>query len=155
MRLCRLEQPISLRLARGVLAVALALGAAAAAAQGVYRHVDTVGHVSFTDRPEMPITQRELEPLPAKVDSAQGIRGRSLHLASHSGLVDRNEANRRLLQAQREFARGPDMQQGIPPTAEKNPGDRRRARVIALQRGVDAAQARAREVNVPGRDGGI
>ena len=51
------------------------------------------------------------------------------------------------MQAQRALARGPDMQHGIPPAVEKEPGDRRRARLVALHRGVEAAQARAREVN--------
>ncbi len=155
MRPCRSEQPIALRLARGVLAVALALGAAAASAQGVYRQVDTVGRVNFTDRPEAPIVQRELEPLPGQAASASGIRGRSPKLTARANSIDRSEANRRLLQAQREQARGPDMQHGIPPTAEKVPGDRRRARVITLQRNVDAARARVAEVNSPDQASGV
>lgn len=137
-------QPISIRLARSVLAVALAFGAAAACAQGVYKHVDGTGQVSFTDRPEAPIAVRELEAPPAKVES---IRGRSPALLSRAKATDRKEAERRLEQARRAFMRGPDMQQGIPPSTERMPGDRRRARVVALQRTVDAAQARAREVN--------
>jgi hypothetical protein len=138
------DQPIAARIARGVLAVALAFGAAAASAEGVYKHVDNAGQVSFTDRPEAPVSARELEAPPAKADS---IRGRSPALLSRAKATDRKEAERRLAQAQRELRRGPDMQQGIPPSTERTPGDRRRARVATLQRTVDAAQARAREVN--------
>lgn len=137
-------QPILARLARGALAVALAFGAAAASAEGIYKHVDNAGQVSFTDRPEAPIAVRELEAPPVKVES---IRGRSPALLSRAKATDRKEAERRLEQARRAFIRGPDMQQGIPPSTERTPGDRRRARVVALQRTVDAAQARAREVN--------
>lgn len=70
--------------------------------------------------------------------------------AQDPGMVDRREAARRLAQAQRELARGPDMQHGIPPAAERNPGDRRRARVVFLQRNVEAARARTRELSAPG-----
>jgi hypothetical protein len=76
--------------------------------------------------------------------------GRTPALAARAGATDRREAARRLAQAQRELARGPDMQQGIPPSAEKAPGDRRRARVMFLQRNVEAARARAHEVDAPG-----
>lgn len=126
-----LESAMAQHLARGVIAVALAFAAAGAMAQGR----------------DSPIIARELEPLPTVTVPANGISGRTPGHSARSSAIDRNEANRRLLQAQREFARGPDMQQGIPPSAEKVRGDRRRARVISLQRSVDAAQARAREVN--------
>jgi len=155
MRLSRFEQPTSVRLARGVLAVALAFGAAAASAQGLYRHVDNVGRVSFSDRAEAPIVQRELEPLPGQAEPASAIRGRSAKLTARAKATERSEAHRRLLQARRELARGPDMQQGIPPLAEKVPGDRRRARVITLQRNVEAARLRVTQVDGPDQDSGV
>ena len=133
------------RFARRAFAVALVLAPCAAAAQDVYRHVDTAGRVSFSDRPDAPIVARELDTLPVAPAAAvrEGVPART----ARGGAIDRREANRRLLQAQRELARGPDMQQGIPPSAEARPGDRRRARVKALERSVEAARIRAREVN--------
>jgi hypothetical protein len=127
------------------LAVALVLAPCAAAAQDVYRHVDTAGRVSFTDHPDLPIVARELEPLP--VAPASAVREAGPKPSVRGGAIDRREANRRLLQAERELARGPDMQQGIPPSTEARPGDRRKARVKALERSVEAARLRAREVN--------
>ena len=150
MHATRNEQAIGVRMARCAVAVALAFGAMAAQAQSVYRHVDGSGHVSYTDRPEAPITSRELEPLPVvAAPPASGIRGRSSASSMRSSEVNRKEAQRRLVQAKRALARGPDMQQGIPPGGELVPGDRRRARLVALHRGVEAAEARCREVNSP------
>ena len=146
----RQARPIGVRVAQCALAVALAFGAAAAFAQGVYKHVDEAGRISYTDSREAPITSHELEPLPVVAPPpVSGIRGRSRASSMQSSLVNRKEAQRRLLQAQRALARGPDMQQGIPPGVELVPGDRRRARLVALHRGVQAAEARCREVNAP------
>lgn len=144
----RQVQPIGVRVAQCALAVALAFGTAATFAQGVYKHVDDGGHVSYTDSRDAPIVARELEPLPVAAQPS-AIRGRSRAASMQSSVVNRKEAQRRLLQAQRALARGPDMQQGIPPGVELVPGDRRRARLIALHRGVEAAEARNREVNSP------
>ena len=143
----RQDQSINARFARIALAVALAFGCTALAAEGIYRHSDAAGHVSYTDRPEAPITARELEPLPAQAEPGNSIRGRSPTTRVRANAVDRKEAARRLKQARKELARGPDMQQGIPPGVEREPGDRRRARLVALHRGVEAAEARVREVN--------
>jgi len=149
MKLRTQDQSITSRLARGAFAVALAFGATAVPAQGIFRHVDAGGHVSYTDRAEAPITSRELESPAVKAEPVSSIRGRSPTTRSRAKDIDRKEAARRLAQAQRALARGPDMLHGIPPAVEKEPGDRRRARLVALHRGVEAAEARAREVNAP------
>lgn len=146
----RQVQPIGVRVAQCALAVALAFGTATTFAQSVYKHVDAGGHVSYTDSRDAPIIARELEPLPVVAQPpVSEIRGRSRAASTQSSLVNRKEAQRRLLQAQRALARGPDMQQGIPPGVELVPGDRRRARLVALHRGVEAAEARYREVVSP------
>ncbi len=147
MSMRRQDQSITARLAVGALAVALAFGVTAVQAQSVFKHVDGAGHVSYTDRADAPIVARELEPAPVKAEPASAIRGRSTATRFRASEVDRKEAVRRLKQAQRALARGPDMQQGIPPAVERELGDRRRARLVALHRGVEAAEARAREVN--------
>lgn len=138
---------IGVRMAQCALAVTLAFSAAASSAQSVYKHVDDGGHVSYTDRPDAPIISHELEPLPKQAPVVSTISGRSRNSSMQSSVVNRKEAYRRLQQAKRALARGPDMQQGIPPGAELVPGDRRRARLVALHRGVEAAEARAREVD--------
>lgn len=117
-------------------------------AQTVHRHVAVDGHKTFSDRSEAPIARRALAPLPGQTGWASEMDGRTPGISpALSQSVNRREASRRLVQAQRERARGPDMQQGIPPVAERHPGDRRRERVAALQEMVEAAQARVRELD--------
>lgn len=139
------------RLAQGLLAVVLALSAATAGAQAISTRVDDLGHRIFSDRRDAPITHHALPPLPGQTGADEPIRARTANFsAARSRAVDRSEAQRRLRQAEHERARGPDLQQGIPPVAERSPGERRRERVLALQHGVEAAQARVRELDAQG-----
>lgn len=140
--------PYAAKLSRALLAVALACATGSSFAQAVYRHVDADGNRSYTDRPEAPISRRELAPLAGQTGADSEIHGRSANFtAARSLSINQREAQRRLAQARREQARGPDMQQGIPPIAELHPGDRRRERVESLQHMVEAAQARVRELD--------
>lgn len=147
MRIHRQQQPNAARICSGLLALALACATGPSLAQAVYRHVDSGGNKSYTDRPEAPISRRELAPLAGQTGADPEIQGRSANFTTARSLsINQREAQRRLVQAMREQARGPDMQQGIPPIAERLPGDRRRARVESLQHMVEAAQARVREL---------
>ncbi len=167
MQLHSLGQPFSghdaprNRIAESVLAVVLLCASAAAPAQSIYKHVDALGHARYTDRPEAVDTStaapavasaaRTGQEDPAtRTESASAISGRGPHSLSRSRKIDQNEASRRLLQAQRALARGPDIQHGEPPQAEKIPGARRTARLLKLGRNVQAAEARTREVYAQG-----
>lgn len=139
-----LQQPTTPRFARLLLTVALICTSAAAAAQTIHRQLDTEGRVNFSDRPDTPITRRELAPLAGQTGPDSEIRGRGRNSSvAHSRSIDKREADRRLSQAMRERARGPDMQQGFPPVAELRPGDRRRARGGAAAHGRGRAGAGA------------
>lgn len=150
MRSPRLNRSYAVSGSKILLAAALLLSAAGVSAQKIYRQVDSEGHTSFSDRREAPITHRELAPLPDQTGPVSEIHGRGPNgFGARARIIDQNEANRRLQQAERERARGPDMQQGIPPIAEREHGDRRRQRVNALQQMVESAQARVRELSAP------
>jgi hypothetical protein len=141
--------PNAARICSALLALALACATGSSLAQAVYRHVDADGSKTYTDRREAPISRRELAPLAGQTGADSEIHGRSANFtAARSLSINQREAQRRLAQARREQARGPDMQQGIPPIAERHPGDRRRERVESLQHMVEAAQARVRELDV-------
>lgn len=142
------QHTCAVQLCGALLGLALASAAGSSFAQAVYRHVDLEGNKTYTDRREAPISRRELAPLAGQTgaDSGTPVYGTKL-TAARSLSINQREAQRRLMQARREQARGPDMQQGIPPVAERLPGDRRRVRVEELQHRVEAAQARVRELD--------
>lgn len=149
MRIQSLKHPCRAPFHRGLLCLTLVLATGSTFAQPVYLHVDSEGRKSYTDRREAPISRRELAPLPGQTGMDSGTHGVGPNgSAARSLSINQREAARRLTQARREQARGPDLQQGIPPVAERHSGDRRRERVESLQQMVDAAQARVRELEV-------
>lgn len=148
MSMPRLPYPRTAHISAGLLLFTCLI--APVSAQTMHRHVAVDGHKTYSDRSEAPIARRALAPLPGQTGWASEMDGRTPGISpALSQSVNRREAGRRLVQAQHERARGPDMQQGIPPIAERHPGDRRRERVAALQEMVEAAQARVRELDAP------
>lgn len=129
------------------------LASATAAAQAIYTSTDSRGHMSFSDRADAAqanFKQDAADALSREQSATAVTREHSRISTARARAIDRKEAERRLRVAQRDLARGPDMQQGIPPVAENIAGQRRRERAQSLQNSVTDAQARVRELEEPG-----
>ena len=140
-------------IAASAIAAAFVLASGMVSAQTILTSTNSQGSASFSNRAETADAEIKRDAADAMLREQRTnamARGDGQISVARSQAIDRHEAGRRLRLAEREFARGPDMQQGIPPIAERASGERRRERVESLARRVAEAQARIRELEGSG-----
>jgi hypothetical protein len=125
-----------------LLATALALCAASVSAQTIYISVSLDGHKTFSDR-----AQTTQEPVPEEVAARRTPAGTMARGSRGAMLVNANEAERRLTQAQRKRSKGMALESGesdrIPGGIVVNSRYWNRQKVLDLE--VEQAQRRSNE----------